>query len=148
MRAPVTHAAITLTASATLLMGCASVSPDAPLKRVSPDYVGAGDTRGITPMVYGARTVLQFDSLPAFVRVSDENGVTVPYERLGRYIRVSRRLDIFSVRFNLSQARFELAAPRTPNLTVTSQTPAATTTATAPVATLPAVAPKQVRGTS
>lgn len=107
-------AAVALLASAALLVGCGTLPAEAPLKRVSPDYLGAGDTQGIRPMVYGARTVLQFDSLPAFVRVVDENGVQVPFERVGKYVRVARKLGTFEVWFNMAHARFEPAPASAP----------------------------------
>lgn len=99
-------AVVALTA---MLVGCSTPRSDAPLKRVSPDYLGAGDIQGIRPMVYGDRTVLEFESTPAFVHVVDENGVQVPFERVGKYVRVARKLSNFSLWFNMSHARFEAA---------------------------------------
>jgi outer membrane protein OmpA-like peptidoglycan-associated protein len=51
--------------------------------------------------VYGKRTVLEFPNRPLWLSIQDENGVAVPYEREGRYYRLSRKLDQFTVRANI-----------------------------------------------
>jgi outer membrane protein OmpA-like peptidoglycan-associated protein len=56
-----------------------------------------GDANGVSAFVYGKRTVLAFPSRPLWLTVRDENGVAVPYEREGRYYRLSRKLERFTV---------------------------------------------------
>ncbi|KWF77591.1 hypothetical protein WL93_26630 [Burkholderia diffusa] len=58
--------------------------------------------------MYGQRTLLEFSSVPAFLSVVDGNGVSVPYESEGRFVRLSRKLDDFTVRANLNLMVFHL----------------------------------------
>lgn len=102
-------------AVAAVLAACASLPPaDAPTTRVSPDYVAAGDASGVRAFVYGKRTVLELPSGPTWLSVRDENGVAVEYEKEGRYYRLARRLDKFSVWLNTRALVFTAVPPAKP----------------------------------
>jgi flagellar motor protein MotB len=78
--------------------------------RVSPHYDAIGDSHGIRPFLYGKGTVLELPGKALWLTVTDENGVTVPHEVIGKHVRVARRLGELQVQYNLSSARFKLAA--------------------------------------
>jgi outer membrane protein OmpA-like peptidoglycan-associated protein len=88
-------------ALAGLLTACAYVPPkDAPLNRVSDDYMATGDIKDVRAFVYGDTTFLMFSSAPPFLVVRDEEGNMVSYERAGQYYRLARRLDTFTAWVN------------------------------------------------
>lgn len=77
--------------------GCATPDTSWP-KRVSADYEAFGETYGMRAFIYGKRTVLEYPQQPAaWISIRDAEGVSVSYEREGKYIRLSRQLDRFSV---------------------------------------------------
>jgi len=94
-------------AAGAFLSACAGIPPsDAPKTRVSADYEAAGDVSDVRAFVYGKRTVLEFPRRQLWVTVHDANGVTVPYEREGRFYRLSRKLDRFTVWANTRTVSF------------------------------------------
>lgn len=102
-------------ASGLALCACAALSPPGTAKsRVSADYEAVGDTSGMRAFVYGRRTVLELPSRPLWLSIQDENGVTVPYEREGRYYRLTRTLDRFTVRANTRTLSFSRVPERAP----------------------------------
>ncbi|WEF31458.1 hypothetical protein [Pseudoduganella chitinolytica] len=104
-----------LALAAALLCGCAGVPPDsAPRTPISADYVAAGDTSGVRAFVYGKRTVLEIAPRLFWLTIEDADGAAVPYEREGRFYRLPRKLDNFTVRVNTRVLSFHArpAAPR------------------------------------
>jgi hypothetical protein len=94
-------------AAGAFLSACAGIPPsDAPKTRVSADYEAAGDVSDVRAFVYGKRTVLEFPRRQLWVTVHDANGVTVPYEREGRFYRLARKLDRFTVWANTRTVSF------------------------------------------
>lgn len=88
-------------ALAALLGGCAGVPPDgAPRAPISADYEASGDSAGVRAFVYGRRTVLEVDGHLFWLAIHDAGGAPVAYEREGRYYRLPRKLDNFTVRVN------------------------------------------------
>lgn len=96
------HARISfLLASSTFFSACAYTPfHDGVAHRVSHDYTTTGAVEGTRAYIYGNRTVLEFNKCPAFLFVKDEKGNAVDYERVGRYYRLNRRLDIFTAVVN------------------------------------------------
>lgn len=117
------------TIAGALLCGCAGLPPStAPKTPVSADYEAVGDATGVSVFVYGKRTVLEFLSRPLWLTIRDENGVAVPYEREGRYYRLSRRLERFTVWTNarvlvVSSASRQVPAVVAEALTLVSPAP-------------------------
>ncbi|MVW64478.1 OmpA family protein [Massilia sp. NEAU-DD11] len=102
-------------ASGVALCACATLSPAGTVKsRVSADYEAAGGISGMRAFIYGRRTVLELPSRPLWLSIQDENGVTVPYEREGRYYRLTRTLDRFTVRANTRVLSFSRVTERAP----------------------------------
>lgn len=67
-------------------------------RRVSQDYMASGGIEDARAYFYGKVTVLEFgEAAPAFVTIRDEAGNPVEYERAGRYYRLPRVLDSFTV---------------------------------------------------
>lgn len=118
---------IVILAAGMILGGCAYLpSADAPIRRVSPDYIARGEVTDARAYLYGKHTVLEFEHAPAFLSVKDPNGASVDVERVGRYYRLARRLDQFTAWVNGRAVTFSFvkaAQPATP----------ATPTAVAPV---------------
>jgi outer membrane protein OmpA-like peptidoglycan-associated protein len=81
-----------------------------------------GDASGMRAFVYGKRTVLEFPSRPLWLSIQDENGVAVPYEREGRYYRLPRQLDHFTVRANTRVLSFGPTSRQVPG--VSTEVPA------------------------
>lgn len=95
-----------------LFTACAYVPPkEDAARRVSPDYVATGTVEDARAFVYGKVTLLEFDTTPAFVAVRDASGASVEYERVGRYYRLARVLDTFTVWVNGRSVTF--SAPMT-----------------------------------
>lgn len=99
----------------TLLASCAH---EAPTQRVSPDYLASGNLSGVRAFLYGQRTVVEFahapDFLwiaPAILSIKDENGVDVGFEKEGRYYRLSRKLDHFTIWVNSRSLVFQSVRP-------------------------------------
>lgn len=93
------------------LASCASLQTgEVATSRVSPHYDAIGDSHGIRPFLYGKGTVLELPGKALWLTVTDENGVTVPHEVIGKHVRIARRLSELQVQYNLSSARFKLAA--------------------------------------
>jgi len=104
-----------LLACGTLLASCAH---EAPMHRVSPDYLASGNLSGVRAFFYGPRTVVEFAHAPAFLwiapailSITDANGVDVGFEKEGRYYRLSRRLDHFTVWVNGRSLVFQSVRP-------------------------------------
>jgi|APEBP8051073302_1049394.scaffolds.fasta_scaffold02422_2 outer membrane protein OmpA-like peptidoglycan-associated protein len=105
------YLAAALVASA-LVGACAYVPPkEGETRRVSPDFNATGTVEGVRAFNQGATTIVEFDSEPAFLSIRDENGATVEYERSGRFARLDRQLDTFTVWANGRSMTF--AAPVT-----------------------------------
>lgn len=100
-------------AAAGLFTACAYVPPkEDAARRVSPDYMATGGVEDARAYVYGSVTLLEFgNATPAFVTVRDASGESVEYERVGRYYRLARALDNFTVWANGQSVTF--AAPMT-----------------------------------
>jgi outer membrane protein OmpA-like peptidoglycan-associated protein len=64
--------------------------------------------------IYGKRTVLELPTRPLWLSIKDENGVVVSYEREGRYYRLARTLDRFTVRANTRVLSFSRAIEQAP----------------------------------
>lgn len=85
-------------ASAAIVGACAYVPPTAgETRRVSPDYNATGTVEGVRAFVQGQVSIVEFDNEPAFITIRDEAGATVDYERSGRFLRLDRALDTFTV---------------------------------------------------
>lgn len=105
------HLAAALAVS-TFVGACAYVPPkEGETRRVSPDFNATGTIEGVRAFNQGATTIVEFDSEPAFLSIRDENGEAVDYERSGRFFRLDRQLDTFSVWANGRSITF--AAPVT-----------------------------------
>lgn len=100
-------------AAAGLFSACAYVPPkEDAARRVSPDYMATGGIEDARAYVYGSVTLLEFgNSAPSFVTVRDASGESVEYERVGRYYRLARVLDNFTVWANGQSVTF--SAPMT-----------------------------------
>lgn len=68
--------------------------------RISQDYAASDNVQDARAYIYGERTLLEFGKAPALLVVKDETGETVEYERVGRYYRLSRLLQRFTVMVN------------------------------------------------
>ena len=103
-------------AAAGLFSACAYVPPkEDTARRVSPDYMATGGVEDARAYVYGSVTLLEFgNSAPSFVTVRDASGESVEYERVGRYYRLARVLDNFTVWANGQSVTF--SAPMTPRV--------------------------------
>lgn len=87
------------------LVGCAAAPSDGATVRVGPFYEAMGDVEGISASLYGRRTVLQLDPVPARLDVYDlQAGRWVGAERLGRSFRLDSQLKEFRVFRNLASA--------------------------------------------
>lgn len=98
------HKAIVLAVCA-ILNACAYVhKPEQPnnavTHRVSPDYMALGHTENINAYIVGNRTIVEVLNDSALGSVIDSGGVNVPFEKVGRYYRLERALDSFTVTFN------------------------------------------------
>ena len=100
-------------AAAGLFSACAYVPPkEDAARRVSPDYMATGGVEDARAYVYGSVTLLEFgNSAPPFVTMRDASGEAVEYERVGRYYRLTRVLDNFTVWANGQSVTF--SAPMT-----------------------------------
>lgn len=111
-------------ASVALLGACSTVTPlDVQTRLVSPHYTATGPISSIRAWVYGDRTILDFGNDPISITVKDETGATVPYEKIGHFYRLARKLNEFSVRANLTTTTFSIVGPSAAPITG----PAATT---------------------
>ena len=125
-----------LLATSAFVSACAYVPPkEGTARRVSPDYTATGAVNSARAYFYGKRTLLVFDGTPGFLAVRDENGVSVDYERVGQYYRLSRRLDNFTVWVNGRAVTF--TAIKEPAPVVTSAAPIAPQYASLPAALSP-----------
>lgn len=117
-------------AAAGLFSACAYVPPkEDAARRVSPDYMATGGVEDARAYVYGSVTLLEFgNSAPSFVTVRDASDESVEYERVGRYYRLARVLDNFTVWANGQSVTF--SAPMTTR--VFSAAPVAADEAKAP----------------
>lgn len=99
-----------LLASSAFLAACAYVPhKDGETLRVSPDYTASDNAKDARAYVYGDRTLLEFEGTPTVLMVKDESGASVDYERVGRYYRLARRLDDFTVWVNGRAVTFSAA---------------------------------------
>jgi len=96
-----------------LCAACAYVPPQqTSIRRVSHDYTATGGLEDARAYVYGNVTLLEFDRVSPFsVIIRDEAGAAVAYEKMGRYYRLARILDKFTVWANGHSATF--VAPMT-----------------------------------
>ena len=96
------HARISFLLASSAFFSACAYTPfhDGVVHRVSQDYTATGAVEGTRAYIYGNRTVLEFDKSPAFLSVKDEKGNAVDYERVGRYYRLTRRLDTFTTVVN------------------------------------------------
>lgn len=134
--------------AAALLAGCASSATrlDTSAQRINLDYAGRGDVTTVRAFVYGPRTVVQFlgTDLVWGVSVTDAEGRSVAFDRIGRYFRLSSRVQDFTVHYHLlSAAHFTavLAAAGGPVRLVPARPPVAAAGTSAPigaVSTVPA----------
>lgn len=109
-----------------VLSACAYIpSQEGEPQRVSPDYTATG-TADVRAYAQGKNTVLEFDGAPMFVSIRDENGETVDYEKIGKYFRINRRLDNFTVWVNGRSTTFT-AIMTTRVFSATKPQPAAAT---------------------
>lgn len=130
--------AVALISATAVVTGCATTdtpSRTAAPVRVSPDYMASGDTSGLRAYWYGKATVLEVKGSFVFVSVTDEAGETVETERTGKFYRIGRALDKFTVSVNGRKAEFTrivqnkkaatLSAEQTlqPVVTVVEETP-------------------------
>ena len=100
-------------AAAGLFSACAYVPPQESATRVvSPDYTATGGLMEARAFVYGSVTLLDLGgAAPAVLSVKDEAGASVDYERVGRYYRLARVVDNFTVWANGQSVTF--SAPMT-----------------------------------
>ncbi len=119
-------------AVAGVFSACAYIPKEGPARRVSPDYTATGKVEGARAFLYGNITLLEFDTTPAFLAVRDEKGESVSYERVGRYYRLPRVFDNFTVWVN--------------GRSVTFSAPISTRVFSAPIAKVPAQAPDASNG--
>ena len=86
-------------ASTAFLAACSTVpTHDEQTRLVSPHYTATGPANSIRAWVYGDRTILDFGNEPITRTVKDENGAIVPYEKVGHFFRLARKLNVFTVR--------------------------------------------------
>jgi hypothetical protein len=102
---------LALTVAILFMGGCASHIN----KEVSQDYGATGATTGVSAYVYANHTVIEFDQepslawvAPSIISITDEDNLSVSYERLGRFYRLSRKYDYFKLRVNGRLAAFFL----------------------------------------
>jgi len=108
-----------------LCSACAYVPPQqTSIRRVSPDYTATGGLEDARAYVYGNVTVLEIGSSSHFsVSIRDETGATVAYEKMGRYYRLTRIVDNFTVWANGQSVTF--SAPMTTRIFSAPKTAAA-----------------------
>lgn len=97
--------------AATAISACSYAPPtgdDAP-RRVSPDYVETSATTGVRAYIYGAHTLVDIGDSSPFLYVYDEAGESVGYEKIGKYYRLERRLDTFTISTSSGRATFKAA---------------------------------------
>ena len=108
----------TLTLAAVLvatLAACTSPRHSSEFFRpTQPAYASAGEAPGVIAFVYGKRTVLEFESSPFFLNVTDDKGSSVDFERDGRFIRLKRQLGAFTASVNGRSIRFTPLPPTQP----------------------------------
>jgi outer membrane protein OmpA-like peptidoglycan-associated protein len=118
-------------ASGATLGACTGLSsPTATTTSVSPDYAVTGNPAGVRAFIYGKRTVPELPGSPLRLAIQDENGVVVPYEREGRYYRLSRELQRFTVWHNTRILAFQRMPAEAPALA--AHIPILTSTAISP----------------
>jgi outer membrane protein OmpA-like peptidoglycan-associated protein len=100
-------------AAAGLFSACAYIPPQEVAARVvSPDYTATGGLVEARAYVYGSVTLLDLGgSAPAVLSIKDGTGASVNYERVGRYYRLARVVDSFTVWANGQSVTF--SAPMT-----------------------------------
>lgn len=109
------HRTAMVLAAAVLLSACAYLPPaDAPVRRVSPDYVATGDVREARAFLHGKHTVLELAGTPAFLVVVDASGASVAYERVGRHYRLARKVDQFTAWIDGRAVTFSVVKPAPP----------------------------------
>lgn len=92
-------------AAVALLGGCSTFQPGGGATyRAGPNYNATGSVSGVRAYVYGNRTLLQYDSAPLSLWVTDNAGNTVEFEEVGGFYRLARKLDHFTARANLLKA--------------------------------------------
>lgn len=88
-------------AAGTLITACAYLpSDETDSRRLSADYTAIGAPENMRAYVYGGRTVIEFEKDPSFLSISDKNGASVSFERVGRFYRMNQHLESFTVRVN------------------------------------------------
>lgn len=88
-----------------LTAGCASLEGDGMPRGptlASGGYSVAGPLIA-KPFVFSGRTVLEFSASPGHIEVTDASGVAVPVERAGRFVKLPRVLNDFTVWVNGKQ---------------------------------------------
>lgn len=116
------------TASCILLGACSTFSPQSgPAYRVGPNHTATGNTTGVRAYVYGDRTLLEYDSDPYSLSVTDAAGSPITYEKEGKYYRLDRTVRDFTARADLFKATaFHLVeAPAPKVLPVVAKAPPA-----------------------
>lgn len=86
-------------AAAGLFSACAYTQPQETAARVvSPDYTATGGLLEARAFVYGSVTLLDLgESASPVLSIKDQTGASVDYERVGRYYRLTRVVDTFTV---------------------------------------------------
>jgi outer membrane protein OmpA-like peptidoglycan-associated protein len=65
--------------------------------RVNPDYTATGTLDDVIAYVYGSVTLIEFNIAPSYVTVRNMAGEQVEFERVGRFYRLPKVLDFFTV---------------------------------------------------
>jgi hypothetical protein len=100
------------------LSGCFSYSQSSEsLWRDAPNYVAMKSA--LPPAkayVYGSGTVLEFPQggTPAWIRITDSAGSNIAFEKVGRFIRISQRLPVFTAWINGVPRDFSVVGGRVP----------------------------------
>jgi outer membrane protein OmpA-like peptidoglycan-associated protein len=91
-----------------LLSACAYIPPnETTASDVSQDYSASGFVGDVRAYAYGNHTIIEFDKAePALVLIRDQNGETVDFEKVGRFYRLNRHLDSFTLWVNGSSTTF------------------------------------------
>lgn len=81
-----------------MISGCAYVPPAQEKPRlVSPDYTATGPLESARAYVYGQSTVVELESPASRLKVMDEHGQAVAFDAMGRFLRLSRPVEKFTV---------------------------------------------------
>jgi outer membrane protein OmpA-like peptidoglycan-associated protein len=98
MKSKVARLSVAVAASV-MLAACTTQAPqEISSYRVGPEYSATGYIDGVRAYVYGEHTLLQYTHEPFFIRITDDYGQPVKFEKEGHYYRLDRAVSSFTVR--------------------------------------------------